>query len=105
MSRVTGCVKWFNNRKGFGFICSNGMDIFVHHSEIQTPSTQGYKYLVQGEYVEFTIAAVKKRTSTGTMACDVTGIGRGHLMCETRAINAPVFNPDGADAENDSEPI
>ena len=48
-----GQVKWFDSRKGFGFIEIEGeKDIFVHFSEIQT---DGYKSLIDGEKVEFEI--------------------------------------------------
>lgn len=48
----TGVVKWFNDKKGFGFIKGNdeGKDIFVHYSVIQE---EGYKSLAQGQLVEF----------------------------------------------------
>lgn len=50
---VVGNVKWFNNVKGWGFIeCSEGPDIFVHHSEIQQ---QGFRTLKQGQRVEFEV--------------------------------------------------
>ena len=55
---ANGRVKWFNNKAGYGFITINDCntneerDIFVHHSEIRVEQSQ-YKYLVQGEYVEF----------------------------------------------------
>ena len=48
----TGCVKWFNAAKGFGFITRNdGQDIFVHHSAIQA---EGYRTLQEGQQVQFT---------------------------------------------------
>ncbi len=48
-----GHVKWFNERKGFGFIGQeNGEDVFVHHSAIQG---EGFKTLHEGEAVEFEI--------------------------------------------------
>lgn len=51
--RETGKVKWFNNKKGFGFIeRASGGDVFVHYSAIQT---DGYRTLKEGEDVEFTI--------------------------------------------------
>ena len=47
----TGTVKWFNDRKGFGFITQdNGDDVFVHHSAIKG---DGYKSLAPGDKVEF----------------------------------------------------
>jgi len=82
MARNIGMVKWFNNKTGYGFITLDNEDIFVHHQQLQVAQNQ-YKYLVQGEYVEFE----KKNLTEGkhrTMAVDVTGIRRGPLMCETR---------------------
>ena len=85
--RLTGQVKWFNNKAGYGFITMKGedekeIDIFTHFSTVQVDNIQ-YKYLVQGEYVEFELA-----TSTNerheNQAAKVTGINGGKLMCETR---------------------
>jgi CspA family cold shock protein len=48
-----GKVKWFNTRKGYGFICtSNGTDIFVHYSNI---SGDGYRTLEEDDPVSFDI--------------------------------------------------
>ncbi|MHC4511604.1 MAG: cold-shock protein [Planctomycetota bacterium] len=48
-----GKVKWFNPRKGYGFIATaDGRDIFVHYSSI---SGDGYKTLVEGDPVTFEI--------------------------------------------------
>jgi len=48
-----GTVKWFNPRKGYGFIATtDGRDIFVHYSSI---SGDGYKTLVEGDPVSFDI--------------------------------------------------
>ncbi len=45
-----GEVKWFNDKKGFGFITlESGEDIFVHHSEIQG---DGFKSLNEGQKIE-----------------------------------------------------
>jgi CspA family cold shock protein len=50
---VNGKVKWFDNKKGFGFILhESGKDVFVHYSSIQG---QGYKTLAEGEVVNFDI--------------------------------------------------
>jgi cold shock CspA family protein len=85
--RLLGRVKWFNNRAGYGFITVTdgpkaGLDIFVHHSSIRVDSEQ-YRYLVQGEYVEFTLLS----TPGGQheyQGGEVSGLKGGKLMCETR---------------------
>jgi len=48
----TGIVKWFNDQKGFGFICpdNQGDDLFVHHTAIRT---DGFRTLKEGQRVEF----------------------------------------------------
>jgi CspA family cold shock protein len=87
---LVGRVKWFNSNSGFGFITltddssgtHNGSDIFVHHSSIKVSNEQ-YRYLVQGEYVEFSLSP----TTQGPhqfQALNVCGIKGGKLMCETR---------------------
>nr|WP_314264614.1 cold shock domain-containing protein CspD [uncultured Moellerella sp.] len=50
----TGIVKWFNNAKGFGFICpvNGGDDIFAHYSSIQM---EGYRTLKAGQKVTFSV--------------------------------------------------
>ncbi len=46
-----GKVKWFNEKKGFGFIeQDNGSDLFVHHSSI---TGEGFKTLSEGQRVRF----------------------------------------------------
>ncbi len=48
-----GTVKWFNNKKGYGFINEeSGRDIFVHFSSIDM---DGYKSLTEGEQVVFDV--------------------------------------------------
>ena len=93
--RLTGRVKWFNNKTGFGFITAltdsegvkEGSDVFVHHSAIKVAQEQ-YRYLVQGEYIEFVLS---KLTASGAaeskhefQAVDVSGVKGGKLICETR---------------------
>jgi CspA family cold shock protein len=53
-----GSVKWFDDRKGYGFIArEGGKDIFVHFSAIQG---NGFKTLSEGDTVEFEIVAGPK---------------------------------------------
>lgn len=90
--RSVGQIKWFNNKAGYGFITMSdstdlNKDIFVHFSAIRVTNSQ-YKYLVQGEYVEFNLV----KTTSGQheyQATDVSGIKGGSLMCETRKTNRP----------------
>jgi cold shock CspA family protein len=88
--RLTGRVKWFNNKTGFGFITIVGgneqfkdaSEIFAHHSAIKVSQEQ-YRYLVEGEYVEFSVS----NTASGNhkfQAADVRGVKDGKLFCETR---------------------
>lgn len=88
IGRMTGMIKWFNNKSGFGFItvCSEneykGNDIFVHYSAIRSSNNQ-YKYLVQGEYVDFDLAPSESGDHK-FIARDVAGVFGGPIMCETR---------------------
>lgn len=53
-----GTVKWFNERKGFGFIeQDSGGDIFVHYSAI---SASGFRTLTEGQRVSFDVTQGKK---------------------------------------------
>jgi len=54
-----GKVKWFNAKKGYGFVSTEeGKDVFVHYKEI---NTEGFKTLEEGEDVEFEIKSGDKR--------------------------------------------
>ena len=80
----TGVVKWFNNKTGYGFITCldkeyQHKDIFVHHSALIAPN-ETYKYLVQGEYVEFRIKHDLNNKKHPISASYVTGIKNGHLF-------------------------
>lgn len=104
-SRVTGCVKWFNNKAGYGFITvSSGPhagDVFVHHSAVSVGEEQ-YRFLVQGEYVEFDCVRVDNGPHQW-QASNVTGPHSGRLMCETRrAVRSIRSSTDGE--EHSSRP-
>ena len=87
VERLLGRVKWFNNKAGYGFITvtdgsRSGTDVFVHHSAINVENDQ-YKYLVQGEYVEFEYVKTNSDKHEW-QASNVVGVKDGKLMCETR---------------------
>ncbi len=63
--REEGTVKWFDDRKGYGFIQrENGEDVFVHFSNIKQ---EGFKSLDQGDKVSFGV----EETERGLQAVDV----------------------------------
>lgn len=62
---ATGTVKWFSDRKGYGFIKQeDGQDLFVHHSAIDMP---GFKTLAEGDQVSFEV----EETDRGPQARNV----------------------------------
>lgn len=96
--RVLGRVKWFNNKNGYGFVSmldenasSVVKDIFAHYSCIRgyTPirgEDFHYKYLVEGEYVEFVLSKLEDDKHE-FKANDISGVKGGMLMCETHEAN------------------
>ena len=63
---MKGTVKWFNAKKGFGFISDEeGKDVFVHFSALQM---DGFKVLEEGDEVEFEVIDGEK----GPQAANVT---------------------------------
>lgn len=65
-----GKVKWFNTKKGYGFICtSDGTDIFVHYSNI---SGDGYRTLEEGDQVSFDVAEGDKGLRAENVALQST---------------------------------
>ena len=66
-------VKWFNKRKGYGFVSG---DLFVHHSDIQV---SGYKYLKRGEYVQGEVTETGGKKKLSNIRAPMEG---GKLMCE-----------------------
>jgi CspA family cold shock protein len=65
-----GRVKWFNEKKGYGFISSeDGTDVFVHFSAI---NREGFKTLYEGDEVEFEVSKGPK----GPQATNVVVLGK-----------------------------
>lgn len=103
--RLTGRVKWFNNKAGFGFVTvlsgdKKDEDVFVHHSGIVVASEQ-YKYLVQGEYVSFNLRD-SDNDDHPYQAGDVRGVCNGWLMCETRNAARASRESEEGDGDDDS---
>lgn len=109
MSRVVGNVKWYDTKKGFGFVTlvtpeleNTGNDIFVHFSNVNV--VDGYRRLFPGEYVEFELG----QAEDGRSVClNVSGLFGGNLLCQNDDHRYKVFpkrrpggQTDGADAED-----
>ena len=105
----TGRVKWFNGKRGYGFITNldNSEDVFVHHTGLVV-NVDCWKNLFKGEYVEYVLTTAEDGTSH---ANSVTGIRGGMLMCEAnhdessrRRTRTSTDAPTGGDGgEGDSE--
>ena len=94
--RLTGSVKWFNNKAGYGFVTvkggdHDGKDVFAHYSAIKVVDDQ-FRYLVQGEYIEFDLT----KDESGKHDFVVSNISRikgGSLMCEVQRVNEAAKKP------------
>ena len=87
---VLGNVKWFNNKTGYGFVTvvsessHKGKDIFAHYSNLKLEKSQ-YRYLVQGEYIQFDLVKPEKGTHE-FHAVNITGVCKGPIMCQVKQI-------------------
>ncbi len=63
---ATGTVKWFNNRKGYGFICPDegGNDVFVHITAVQKA---GLKTLKENAKISYELMEEKGKTVAGNL--------------------------------------
>ncbi|MFV0627330.1 MAG: cold-shock protein [Alphaproteobacteria bacterium] len=63
---ATGTVKWFNNKKGFGFIQPDdgGADVFVHVSAVQKA---GLRTLFENDKISYELISEKGKTSAGNL--------------------------------------
>ena len=94
-----GRVKWFNNRKGYGFITvvsedHKDKDVFVHQTNI-TPTHSTYRTLCLGEYVSLDVSNDDKE-----QAVNVTGVLGGSLQCD---ITKPPLKHRGKSHESGEE--
>lgn len=81
--RLLGRCKWFDERKGYGFIVvcdgpSSNSDVFVHYKDLK-PLINTRKSLRKGEYVNMKLT---ERDDGKSQAIDVTGVLGGPLMCD-----------------------
>jgi len=91
-TRMNGRVKWFDSKKGYGFVETTGdskEDFFVHFSNIQTSDENTYKKLFPGEYVSFVKGHDEKNDRNECL--EVRGVDMGPLMTENSEYRFKVF--------------
>ena len=93
MNKLTGCVKWFDSRLGYGFVTCldsghelHNTDIFLHFSSISV--SDEYKKVFPGEYISFDIDTNKNGK---VITKDVRGVLGGPLLIENNDYNYRVI--------------
>ena len=90
--RMNGRVKWFDSKKGYGFVETTGgstEDLFVHFSNIHTSDENTYKKLFPGEYISFLKSHDKNNDRNECV--DVRGVDMGPLMTENNEYRFKIF--------------
>jgi len=106
MSRVFGNVKWYDSKKGYGFVTivnsesdTPKNDVFVHHSNINVGDGD-FKRLFPGEYIEFLVG---DKPDGRTEALNVTGICNGILLCENGEYRYKIYPRKERDIEAEEQ--
>ena len=104
MSRVVGNVKWYDTKKGFGFVTlvtpeleNTSSDVFVHYSNVKVED--GYRRLFPGEYVEFELGQAEDGRS---ICLNVTGLFGGNLLCQNEDHRYKVY-PSRRESDRDPD--
>ena len=102
---LNGCVKWFNSKKGYGFVTvitpdseHVGKDIFAHFSNINV-SENNYKRLFPGEYVSFSLGQNNDRD----ICINISGIGGGLLLADNPEYRYKYFPKARRNNNNDED--
>ena len=101
-SRRVMRVRWFDRRKGYGFLVPTNQalesdtqeeTVFVYHNQLRTMYMKNiFRMLYAGEYVECEIG---QDENDRTVANNVTGVSDGPLMCEVREMNRQSHDDEG----------
>ena len=101
----TGIVKWFNGRKGFGFIEpeDGGNDVFVHVTALKD---SGIKFLNEGDKVSYELVENRGRMAAGSLSLDGSQSSDGESAeadAEDNSEEAPEEESEEEAAEEESE--